>query len=83
MTQSVTLIAANLLFAIFLLRGGLLNADVYVSTTAIRYSVAIILAGVYLLGVGALARAVRYSYPSESLPLDAFLIFISLAALAI
>src|SRR5205809_586107 len=83
MTQSVTLIAANLLFAIFLLRGSLLNADVYVSTTAIRYSVAIILAGVYLLGVGALARAVRYFYPSESLQLDAFLIFISLAALAV
>ncbi len=83
MTQSVTLIAANLLFAILLLRGSLLNADVYVSTTAIRYSVAIILAGVYLLGVGALARAVRYFYPSESLPLDAFLIFISLAPLAV
>src|SRR5262245_51943702 len=82
-TNGVALIAANLLFAISLLRSSSLTADVYLSTTAIQNSLTIILAGVYLLTVGVLARAARYFSRSDSLPLDAFIIFISLTALAV
>ncbi len=55
-----------------LLRGRSLNVDVYLSTAAIRNSLTIVLAGVYLLAVGLLANTVRYFNPNSSLPLDAF-----------
>jgi putative PEP-CTERM system histidine kinase len=77
------LIAANVLFAISLLRGSALNLDLYVSTAAIHNSLTVILAGVYLLVVGVLARAARYLSPNESLPLDSFVVFISLTTLTI
>src|SRR5688572_10550086 len=80
---SVALIAANVLFTLSLLRGSSLNVDVYLSTAAIRNSLTIVLAGVYLLAVGLLANLVRYFSPSGSLPLDAFLVFLSLTALGI
>jgi len=47
----MTRIAANLLFAISLLRGNFLDVRVYRSMTAIRNSVVIVLAGIYLLGL--------------------------------
>jgi putative PEP-CTERM system histidine kinase len=81
--NGVALIAANVLFAISLLRGSALNLDLYVSTAAIQNSLTIILAGVYLLVVGVLARAARYLSSSESLPLDSFVVFISLTALTV
>src|SRR5437667_11490610 len=79
----MTRIAANLLFAISLLRGNFLYVRVYRSMTAIRNSVVIVLAGIYLLGAGELARAVRHISPRESLPLDGFIIFMTLASLTI
>jgi putative PEP-CTERM system histidine kinase len=81
--SSVALLAANVLFTLSLLRGSSLNVDVYLSTAAIRNSLTIILAGVYLLAVGLLANLVRHFSPSGSLPLDAFLVFLSLTALGI
>jgi putative PEP-CTERM system histidine kinase len=82
-TNAVALIAANALFAISLARGRLLNVDIYLSTATIQNSFTIILAGVYLLFVGVLARFARYLVPTQSLPLDAFVIFVSLTVLAI
>ncbi len=82
-TRGMALIAANLLFAMSLLRGSLLDVDVYLSTAAIRNSLVILLSGIYLLAVGALARAARYISPNQSLPLEALVIFISLTALAV
>src|SRR4030095_9735521 len=55
-TAAVALIAANLLFAIFLLRGSSLNVDVYLSTAAIQNSLTVTLVGIYLVSVGALAH---------------------------
>jgi len=81
--SSVALIAANVLFTLSMLRGSSLTVDVYLSTAAIRNSLTIILAGVYLLAVGLLANVVRHFSPSGSLPLDAFLVFLSLTALGI
>jgi putative PEP-CTERM system histidine kinase len=81
--NAVALIAADLLFAISLARGRLLKGDVYLSTAGITNSFTIILAGVYLLAVGMLARVVRYIVPSDSLPLDAFIVFLALTALCV
>jgi putative PEP-CTERM system histidine kinase len=81
--SAVALLAANILFTMSLARGLSLNVDVYLSAAAIRNSLTIILAGIYLLAVGALAHLVRYFSPSRSLPLDAFLVFLSLTALGI
>ena len=82
-TAGVALIAANLLFALSLLRGSSLNVDVYLSTSGIQNSLTIILAGIYLIVVGALAHAARYFSSDDQLPLDSFVVFISLAILAI
>ena len=79
----MTRIAANLLFAISLLRGNFLDVRVYRSMTAIPNSVVIVLAGIYLLGAGALTRAVRHISPRESLPRDGFIIFMTLASLTV
>src|SRR5262249_7219407 len=80
--NALVLIAANLLFAISLLRGSSLNVDVYLSTTAIHNSLTIILTGIYLIAVGLLARLARTLSPTGSLPLDAFTVFVFLTALA-
>jgi len=45
-----------------------MNANVYLSTATIQNSFAIILAGIYLLSVGLLARFARYFVPGGSLP---------------
>ncbi len=82
-TAGIALIAANLLFAVSLLRGSSLNVDVYLSTAGIQNSLTIVLAGIYLIAVGALAHAARYFSSSDKLPLDSFVVFISLAVLAI
>ncbi len=81
--NGVALIAAVLLFALSLLRGTSLNVDVYLSTATIQNSLTVILAGIYLVAVGVLAHIARLYSPDESLPLDAFVIFISLTALAV
>lgn len=80
---SVGLLAANVLFTLSLVRGRSLNVDVYLSSAAIQNSLTIILAGVYLLAVGVLAHVVRYFSASGSLPLDAFLVFLSMTGLGI
>jgi putative PEP-CTERM system histidine kinase len=81
--HGIALIAANLLFAVSLLRGSSLNVDVYLSTAALQNSLTIVLAGVYLIAVGVLARAARYFARSDALPLDAFVVFVSLVLLAV
>jgi putative PEP-CTERM system histidine kinase len=81
--KSLALLAACVLFAISLSRGRSLNVDVYLSTATIQNSLTIVLTGIYLLAVGALARFTRYAFTSGSLPIDAFIVFISLTLLAV
>jgi putative PEP-CTERM system histidine kinase len=81
--NGLALIAADLLFAISLFRGSLLSADIYVSTATIQNSLTLFLAGIYLVAVGFLARVARYISPDESVPLDGFIVFVSLTALAV
>ena len=73
--NAVALIAANVLFAISLVRGRLLDVDVYLSTATIQNSFTIILAGVYLLAVGLLARFARYVVPNRGCRWMRFLFF--------
>ena len=80
--HGMALIAANLLFAIALFRGSSLTMDVYLSGAAIQNSLTVIFAGVYLLAVGVMARVARSLSPDASLPVDTFLVFISVTALA-
>jgi putative PEP-CTERM system histidine kinase len=84
-TFAMALLAADLLFAFSLARGSSLNVDVYFSRATIQNSLTIILAGIYLLAVGLLARLTRLYLPKEvqSLSLDAFIVFFSLMGLAV
>jgi putative PEP-CTERM system histidine kinase len=81
--SAVALLAANVLFTLSLVRGRSLSVDVYLSTAAIQNSLTIVLAGIYLLAVGVLAHVVRYFSTDHSLPLDAFLVFLSLTLLGV
>jgi len=80
---AVALLAANLMFAASLARGRSLNVDVYLSTATIHNSLTIVLSGVYLLVVGLLAFLARHTGFSSSLPVDAFVVFLSLTGLAV
>ncbi len=80
---AVTLIAANALFALSLARGRSLNVDVYLSTVTIQNSLTLILVGIYLISVGVLARFARDLAPSPSIPVDAFVVVLSLIVLAV
>jgi putative PEP-CTERM system histidine kinase len=81
--NAFALVAANILFALSLARGRLPNVELYLSSATIRNSFTIVFAGVYLLSVGVLARFARYFSISQSLPLDALIVFIALTALAV
>ena len=81
--SALALLAANLLFTLSILRGRALTMDVYLSGAAIRNSLTIVLAGIYLLLVGVLAHFARYFSVSSSLPLDAFIVFLALTALGV
>jgi putative PEP-CTERM system histidine kinase len=81
--SAVALIAANLLFALSLYRGRSLNVDVYLSAATLQNSLTLILTGIYLISVGVLAHLTRYFPANQSLPLDAFIVSLSLTALAV
>jgi putative PEP-CTERM system histidine kinase len=79
----VVLIAADLLFLFGLLRSRFLHVDVYMSGASIRYSLTAFLVSIYLVTIGVLAYAVRFSNSRRPLPLDALLVLIALAGLAV
>ena len=66
-TSAMALLAANLLFAFSFSRGRSLDVDVYFSRATIQNSLTILLAGIYLLSAGVLARLTRSYLPMESL----------------
>jgi putative PEP-CTERM system histidine kinase len=79
----MALLAASVFFGWGLFRSRFLNVDVYLSRTTIQYSLTAILASVYLLILGLLAFQIRYFNSSRSLPLDALLVLLALALLAV
>jgi putative PEP-CTERM system histidine kinase len=82
-TRALALLAANLLFAFSFSRGSSLEVEVYFSRATIQNSLTIILAGIYLLSVGALAQLTRSYLPVESLSVNAFIVFLALMGLAV
>jgi putative PEP-CTERM system histidine kinase len=80
--QDAGLIAANLLFLGSLLRSRLRNIDFYLSRATIQGSLTIVIVGVYLLIVGALAHVVKALNRSTSLALDALVVLFALTVLA-
>src|SRR5262249_8787101 len=82
-SYALSLIAANVLFAFSLSRSRSLQVDVYLSRASIQNSLTIIFAGMYLLGVGVIARLARYWEAGRLLSLDAFVVFGSLTVLAV
>ncbi len=81
-TGGAALAVAVLFMGVALARGRVFNVDVYPSHALIYRSVAVLLAGAYLVIVGALSRAVaRFGSPG-GLPVQAFVILLALGGLA-
>jgi len=81
--NAAALLLANVLFALSITRSRTLNVDVYLSSATIQNSLTIILTGIYLLSVGVVAHLTRSFASAQSLPLDAFIVFLSLTILAV
>jgi putative PEP-CTERM system histidine kinase len=81
--HTAALLIASVLLGWGLLRSSFLNVDVYLSRTTLQYSLTALLASIYLLILGLLAFRVRFFHSSRSLSMDALIILIALALLAI
>ncbi len=78
----VMLIVAGIFLAWGLARSQYLNVDVYLSRTTIQYSLTALLVSVYLVLLGIMAYVVRYFDPDRLLPIDALIVLLALAILA-
>lgn len=77
------LVIANALILRSLLRTGSFRLDFYPSHSFLYNSFTVIIAGIYLLTVGVLAKLIRHFNVESSLYLNAFLIFLALLGLSI
>ncbi|HYA39779.1 MAG TPA: XrtA/PEP-CTERM system histidine kinase PrsK [Syntrophobacteraceae bacterium] len=81
--DSGTLVLADILIAVAVLRTRLRNINVYVSGDFIYNSIIVLIVGIYLLAFGVAAKLAQY-FVSSSLLLDnAFLIFIAFVGIAV
>jgi putative PEP-CTERM system histidine kinase len=83
MTLCAALLVGNVLIVIGVLRTGVAQVDVYPSRSIIHNSLTVLVAGVYLLVVGVLAKVVTAWGGSEALPVQAFLVLVALVVLTI
>lgn len=81
--NSGALIAATPLIVRAFFRAGHFDLDVYPSQSVLQNSVTVLLAGVYLLIIGVLAKAVTYFGGDGAFALKAFLVLVSLVALTV
>lgn len=79
--RSTLLVATGLLWWSFR-RTSSFKTSLYLSGTALYHSLSIVIIGVYLLFVGILAKAVHYVGGEQTLPFQAFVLFLTLLALA-
>lgn len=77
------LLVGQVLIARSFLRPGHFTADLYPSQSVLRGSITVIVAGAYLLAVGVLAKLVARIGGDTALPLQAFVVLISLVIFAI
>ncbi|MBX3743770.1 MAG: PEP-CTERM system histidine kinase PrsK [Verrucomicrobiae bacterium] len=80
---TAALLVACVLISIALTRGTVFDVDVYPSQTLLYRSLTVLLAGSYLVIVGALSHLVGLLGGDSSFPAQAFLIFAGLAGLAV
>ena len=80
---SCGLFIGNLLIAVSLARHRRFNVDIYLSRTVLYNSMTVLVVGVYLLAIGALAKAIDYLGGSQLLPLNAFFVFLALVSLIV
>ncbi len=81
--ESGALLLGCLLIALSYLRTGRVEVDVYPSHTFLYSSITILLTGVYLLTVGALAKIVIFLGGDTAFPLKAFFILLGIVGLAV
>jgi putative PEP-CTERM system histidine kinase len=81
--QTLGLFVAGLLLLRSLLREGLFGQDIYPSHSLLRYSLTGLLAGIYLLAVGILAKVVTWFGGETEFPLKALMILISIVGVTI
>jgi putative PEP-CTERM system histidine kinase len=81
--NSIVLLFAGLLIIISYLRAKNINANLYISQSFLYNSITALAAGIYLLAVGMLAKAVHFIGGSHSLTLAALLLFLGLLALSV
>lgn len=79
--NSGALILAELLIIVSLVRSRLADVDIYLSQTIINNSLAVLIIGIYLLGVGIVAGFLN-AFNTHGIPLDFFFIFLALMGLA-
>ena len=81
--SSGALLVAAALILRSLFRAGHFDLDVYPSHSVLQSSLTILLAGIYLLIVGILAKVVEYLGGDAAFTLEAFLVLVSLVLLAV
>lgn len=79
----VALILACLLIVRSLFRAGYFEVNVYPSQAVIHHSITFFLAGIYLLVVGAFAKAVTIIGGTAAFPLKAFFVLVALVVLTL
>jgi putative PEP-CTERM system histidine kinase len=78
-----TLIIASVLIIWSLFRLRILNADIYLSPSAIYNSITILIVGIYLIAVGILAKVASYLKISHVFLIETLFIFLSLVGVII
>lgn len=82
-TSAGALIVATVLILRSFFRAGHFDLDVYPSQSVLQNSVTVLVAGTYLLIVGALAKIVTYLGGDAAFPLKALVVLVSLVALVV
>jgi putative PEP-CTERM system histidine kinase len=80
-TTSAILVASVFMFAA-LIRHRLLHVEIALSRTLLYNSITVLGAGTYLIGVGGVAKVVRYIGGSQTLPLGAAVVLLALMGLS-
>src|SRR5262249_32969166 len=81
--ESGALLIACVLIMVGYFRSGFGEIDVYPSRAILQTSITVLLAGSYLFVVGVLARLLGHFGGAPNLPIQAFLILLGIAALAV
>src|SRR5436190_3233759 len=81
--QCIALLLTCGLIGLAVIRAGLLEVDVYPSQSLIQHSITIVIAGLYLFAVGALAKLIRVVAGDAAFSIEAFLMLLALVGGAV